>query len=293
MVGNPRYRFIQHDVREPIELRVEQIYNLACPASPKAYQADPIKTNLTSVLGARNLLELARSTGARMVHASTSEVYGDPLVHPQSETYWGNVDFTGPRACYDEGKRCAEALISDYRRVHGVDCRVARIFNTYGPGMREDDGRVASTFIIEALQHLDITVQGDGSHTRSMCYVDDLVDGLVRMMAAEPAPSGPVNLGNPDEIEVVAFARRVIEGTGSNSKIVFGPEAIDDPHMRRPDISRAQAELGWAPRVTLADGLALTIDYFRWRLATKSAAVGQAGCSSGPAHRKPLVESEG
>jgi UDP-glucuronate decarboxylase len=274
--GRPGYRFIEHDVREPISLSVGQIFNLACPASPRAYQADPIKTTLTSVLGVRNLLELARATGARMVHTSTSEVYGDPLVHPQPESYWGNVDFTGPRACSDEGKRCAETLIYDYRRVHGVDCRVARIFNTYGPRMREDDGRVVSSFVVEALQDLDVTVEGDGSHTRSMCYVDDLIEGLTQLMAAQSAPDGPVNLGHPREISVLEFARRVIEATGSSSKIVFGPEAIDDPHVRRPDISRAQRLLGWSPQIPLEDGLARTIAYFRGRLSQRAPAAAQA-----------------
>ncbi|WP_293677727.1 UDP-glucuronic acid decarboxylase family protein [uncultured Phenylobacterium sp.] len=282
-LDHPAYSFIEHDVREPIALQVDQIYNLACPASPTAYQADPIKTNLTSVLGARNMLDLACSTGARMVHSSTSEVYGDPLVHPQPESYWGNVDIVGPRACYDEGKRCAEALIADYRRMRGVDCRVARIFNTYGPGMREDDGRVVSTFVVEALQNRDVTVQGDGSHTRSMCYVDDLVEGLIRMMAVEPAPSGPLNLGNPDEISVLDFARRVLEATGSRSRLVFLAEAVDDPHVRRPDISRATFELGWVPRVALDAGLARTIDYFRGRSATASLSQRLDGDRAAPA----------
>lgn len=283
LAAEPGFRFVLHDVREPIDLEVDRIFNLACPASPPAYQATPIKTTLTSVLGARNMLELALARGARMLHASTSEVYGDPLVHPQTETYWGNVDILGPRACYDEGKRCAETLVADYQRVHGVDCRVVRIFNTYGPGMRVDDGRVVSTFVTQALQGVDITIQGDGSHTRSMCYVDDLVEGLVRMMAAAPAPDGPVNLGNPREISVRDFAQMVLAATGSASRLVFQAEAIDDPKVRRPDISRARRLLGWSPQVPLEEGLARTIDYFRGRLS------GEAG----PGSRTPEAEAAG
>ncbi|MFC3071459.1 UDP-glucuronic acid decarboxylase family protein [Phenylobacterium soli] len=272
--SHPDFRFVRHDVREPAHMlaleNIGQIFNLACPASPVAYQAQPIKTLETSVLGVRNMLQLAMARGARMVHTSTSEVYGDPQVHPQPETYWGNVDMNGPRACYDEGKRCAETMIYDYRRVHRVDCRVVRIFNTYGPGMREDDGRVVSTFVVEALKGSDITIQGDGSHTRSMCYVDDMVDGLVRMMAVTPPPDGPVNLGNPREISVREFAMMVLAATGSDSRVVFTPEAIDDPRQRRPDISRAGRVLGWTPKTPLEDGLARTIDYFRGRMADRA-----------------------
>ena len=260
---HPNFKFLHHDVREPIQVRVDRIFNLACPASPPAYQADPIKTTLTSVLGARNMLELARTTGARLLHASTSEVYGDPLIDPQPESYRGNVNPVGPRACYDEGKRCAESLIYDYRRRFGVDCRVARIFNTYGPGMRPDDGRLVSNFVVEALRQQDLTIYGEGSHTRSMCYVDDLIEGLLRLMSSEATPDGPINLGNPREISVLDFARLVIRATGSRSKVVHLPEPIDDPCVRCPDISRARAELHWAPRVTLERGLEETIAYFR------------------------------
>ncbi len=260
-------RFIRHDVVEPIDLEVDFIINLACPASPPAYQRDPIKTTLTSVLGIRNLLELARTRGARLVQASTSEVYGDPLEHPQKESYFGNVNTMGPRACYDEGKRCAETLIYDYSRIHGVDARVARIFNTYGPGMRIDDGRVVSNFIVQALRGEDVTIYGDGLHTRSMCFVDDLVDGLIRLMESAEAGVAPVNLGNPREISVVDFAELVIAMTGSSSRIAYLPEAVDDPHLRRPDITRAQEVLRWRPRVALEDGLRETIAYFRGQLA--------------------------
>ncbi len=261
-----RFDFIRHDVTEPIELRVERIFNLASPASPPDYQADPIKTTLTNVVGMANMLELARSNGARLVQASTSEVYGDPLEHPQTENYRGNVSITGPRACYDEGKRCAETLVYSYRHMHRTDARVARIFNTYGPGMRSDDGRVVSNFILEALQGHDVTIYGDGSNTRSMCYVDDMVEGLLRLMAVEHEHSGPMNLGNPREISVLGLARLVIEMTGSSSRITFLPEAADDPHVRRPDISRAQAALCWSPKVSLEQGLQPTIAYFRKRL---------------------------
>jgi UDP-glucuronate decarboxylase len=257
-----RFRFIHHDVVVPIDVRADYIFNLACPASPAFYQANPIKTTLTSVLGVQNMLELARASGARMLQASTSEVYGDPSVHPQIETYRGNVASLGPRACYNEGKRCAEALIYDHHRTHGVDCRIARIFNTYGPAMREDDGRVVSNFIVAALQGRDLTVYGDGSQTRSMCYVDDLVEGLLRLMDAEVPAARPFNLGNPSEISVVEIARRVIDATGSRSRIVHLAAPEDDPRVRCPDITRARTELGWAPRIALEDGLRLTIDHY-------------------------------
>jgi UDP-glucuronate decarboxylase len=262
LLQHEKFEFIRHDVTQPIDLRVNRIFNLACPASPVAYQADPIKTTLTNVIGTRNMLELTCSNEARIVQASTSEIYGDPLVHPQPESYRGNVSITGPRACYDEGKRCAETLVYDYHRVHGIDCRIARIFNTYGPGMRQDDGRVVSNFIVQALQNRNITVYGDGSQTRSMCYVDDLIEGLLRLMALDVAPDGPVNLGNPREISILDFAHRVIEATGSRSDIVHLPEAVDDPRVRCPDISRARTELDWKPLVALEDGLKATIEYF-------------------------------
>jgi UDP-glucuronate decarboxylase len=260
-------KFIFHDVVNPIDLQVDIILNLACPASPPAYQRDPIKTTLTSVLGIRNLLELARAKGARLVQASTSEVYGDPLEHPQRESYFGNVNTMGPRACYDEGKRCAETLIYDYSRIHGVDARIARIFNTYGPGMRVDDGRVVSNFIVQALRGEDVTIYGDGRHTRSMCFVDDLVDGLIRLMEFEDVGVAPINLGNPREISVAEFAELVVAMTGSPSRIVYLPEVVDDPHLRRPDITRARDILHWQPRVPLENGIRETISFFRAQLA--------------------------
>lgn len=264
---NSDFEFISHDVIKPIELKVDRIFNLACPASPPAYQSDPVHTTLTSVLGMHNLLELAKANNARILQASTSEVYGDPKVNPQKEEYRGYVNSMGPRSCYDEGKRCAETLMYDYRRAHGVDTRVVRIFNTYGPGMREDDGRVVSNFIVEALQNLDITIYGNGSHTRSMCYVDDLVDGLIRMMESDRDDCGPVNLGNPHEVSILDFAHLILELTGSKSEIAFLPDVTDDPHIRRPDISRAKAQLNWEPKVALEDGLRQTIAYFREKLS--------------------------
>jgi UDP-glucuronate decarboxylase len=266
--GHANFDFIRHDVTEPIDLRVDRIFNLACPASPPAYQADPIKTALTSVLGVRNMLELALAKGARILHTSTSEIYGDPLVHPQPESYRGNVNSMGPRSCYDEGKRCAETLLYDYHRVHGVDIRVARIFNTYGPGMRADDGRAASNFIVQALQNNDVTVYGDGTYTRSMCFVDDLIEGLVRLMNAEGDRPLPVNLGNPHEVTILSLAERIIAMTGSASKIIHLPNVVDDPRVRCPDITRAKAELGWEPKVALEDGLRATIDYFAQEIAS-------------------------
>jgi len=264
--------FIRHDVVDPIDLQVGFIINLACPASPPAYQRDPIKTTLTSVLGIRNLLELARAKGARLVQASTSEIYGDPLEHPQKESYFGNVNTMGPRACYDEGKRCAETLAYDYARIHGVDVRIARIFNTYGPGMRVDDGRVVSNFIVQALQDEAVTIYGDGRHTRSMCFVDDLVEGLIRLLELDDVGVAPINLGNPREISVAEFAELVIAMTGSSSRIVNLPEVVDDPHLRRPDITRAREILGWRPEVSLEDGLRTTISHFRARLAPSAGA---------------------
>jgi len=263
LINHPRYSFILHDVVEPIDLRVDRIFNLACPASPPAYQADPVKTLMTNVVGMRNMLELARRNGARVLQASTSEVYGDPLEHPQSESYRGNVDVSGPRACYDEGKRCAETLIDDYRRLHGADVRIARIFNTYGPWMREDDGRVVSNFIVQALQGHDLTIYGNGSQTRSLCYIDDLVDGLMRLMTHDGPYPGPVNLGNPVEMTILELADAVLRQTGSNSAIAHLPMPENDPRVRCPDITRARAVLGWEPRWSVTDGLAATIDHFR------------------------------
>ncbi|MGH6953680.1 MAG: UDP-glucuronic acid decarboxylase family protein [Alphaproteobacteria bacterium] len=260
--GRAGFESREHDVTLPFEAEVDEIYNLACPASPVAYQRDPIGTTRTSVLGALNALDLARRRAARILQASTSEVYGDPEVHPQAEDYRGNVNPIGPRACYNEGKRCAETLFFDYRRQHGVAIRVARIFNTYGPRMRADDGRVVSSFIVQALTGEPLTIFGDGNQTRSFCYVDDLIEGIVRLMAASDDPAAPVNLGHPGEVTIKALAERVIEITGSRSRIVSRPLPGDDPARRRPDISRAEARLGWAPTVGLDEGLGRTIAYF-------------------------------
>lgn len=262
LLTNPYFEFIRHDVTEPIRLEVDQIYNLACPASPVHYQYNPIKTAKTSVLGAMNMLGLAKRTEARIMQASTSEVYGDPKVHPQPESYWGSVNPIGIRSCYDEGKRLAETLFFDYHRQNGVDIRVIRIFNTYGPRMNPSDGRVVSNFIVQALRGEDITVYGDGTQTRSFCYVDDLIDGMVRMMAAEDF-TGPVNLGNPGEFTMLELAEKVVALTGSSSKIVHEPLPSDDPAQRRPVIDLAKEKLGWQPTIDLEEGLERTIAYFR------------------------------
>ncbi|WP_349961622.1 UDP-glucuronic acid decarboxylase family protein [Rhizobium sp. ZPR3] len=264
------FSFIRHDVIASLDLPVSEIYNLACPASPPHYQADPIHTMKTCVFGSLNLLELAALHQARIFQASTSEIYGDPLVHPQPENYWGNVNSFGPRSCYDEGKRSAETLFRDFHAQHGVDIRIARIFNTYGPRMRPDDGRVVSNFIVQALKGQDITVYGDGSQTRSFCYVADLINGFVRLMADQTSIHTPVNLGNPAEFTVRDLAEQVIAITGSNSKIVHKPLPIDDPRQRRPDITIAKRELGWEPSVALADGLKSTIAYFERQLVRPS-----------------------
>lgn len=260
--------FINADITNSIDLKVDQIYNLACPASPVHYQYDPIMTAKTSFLGALNVLELAKKNKARVLQASTSEVYGDPLIHPQTELYRGNVNAIGPRACYDEGKRIAETLFFDYQRQYGVDIRVVRIFNTYGPNMLEDDGRVVSNFIVQALNNEDITIYGDGTQTRSFCYVDDLVDGLLKMMENDNF-SGPVNLGNPHEITVYELAQIIIEKTGSNSKIVYKDLPEDDPTKRRPAIELAKTKLNWQPTVTINEGLDRTIEYFKRRFDLK------------------------
>jgi UDP-glucuronate decarboxylase len=261
--GRNDLTIVDHDVALPFDLGTfEEIYNLACPASPPHYQADPIQTTKTCVLGALNVLEVARRSNARVLQASTSEIYGDPNVHPQRETYWGNVNPIGPRACYDEGKRCAETLFFDYSRAHGVNVRVARIFNTYGPRMRPDDGRVVSNFIVQALRGDDITVYGSGDQTRSFCYVSDLVDGLMRLMGSPDSVTAPVNLGNPGEFTVGELASMVVEMVGSRSNIVYHPLPVDDPRQRKPDISQAKRCLDWSPKVTLPEGLAKTIDYF-------------------------------
>ena len=259
----PNFELLRHDVTFPLYVEVDQIYNLACPASPIHYQRDPVQTTKTSVHGAINVLGLAKRTGAKILQASTSEVYGDPAVHPQQETYWGNVNPVGPRSCYDEGKRCAETLFFDYRRQHDLPIKVARIFNTYGPRMLPDDGRVVSNFIVQALRGEDITVYGDGSQTRSFCYVDDLVDGLVRLMATGHEVTGPVNLGNPGEFTIEELARQVVEQVGSGSAIVHRDLPADDPLQRCPDISQAKELLGWQPTVPLDQGLEHTIAYFR------------------------------
>jgi UDP-glucuronate decarboxylase len=259
--SNPRLEIIQHDVVLPMKFCVDQIYNLACPASPIHYQSSPIKTVLTSVMGSYNVLSLARDIHARVLQASTSEIYGDPLAHPQREDYWGNVNTLGPRSCYDEGKRVAETLFSDYHRESGVDIRIARIFNTYGPMMSPQDGRVVSNFVLRALRDEPITIFGNGKQTRSFCYVDDLVDGLIRLMNSDRF-IGPVNLGNPDERTVEELAALIINLTGSRSKIIYERLPIDDPTRRCPDVSLAKRSLGWRPTVALQQGLPMVIDYF-------------------------------
>ena len=266
LVAHPYFELMRHDISFPIHVEVDEIYNLACPASPVHYQFDPVQTTKTSVLGAINVLSLATRIKARVFQSSTSEVYGDPEVHPQPESYRGNVNPLGPRACYDEGKRCAETLFFDYKRQYGVSIRVARIFNTYGPRMHPNDGRVVSNFIQQALRSEPITLYGDGKQTRAFCYVDDMVEGFLRLMAAPDTVTGPINLGNPEEITMRELAERVIRLTGSKSRIEFRPLPQDDPLQRCPDISMAKRTLDWAPRVPLEEGLGRTIDYFR-RLA--------------------------
>lgn len=262
LLGNSRFELIRHDVTEPILLEVDRIFNLACPASPVHYQYNPVKTIKTNVMGTINMLGLAKRVKARILQASTSEVYGDPVVHPQSEEYWGNVNPIGLRSCYDEGKRVAETLMMDYHRQNGVDIRIIRIFNTYGPRMALNDGRVVSNFIVQALKGEDITVFGNGQQTRSFCFVDDLIEGMIRMMNKE-AFVGPVNLGNPNETTILEFAQRIIELTGSGSGIIYKPLPSDDPKQRQPDISKAKENLNWHPQVPLHDGLKKTIDYFK------------------------------
>ena len=259
---HPSFEFVRHDVIDPFKFEVDQIYNLACPASPPHYQYNPIKTTKTSVMGAINCLGLAKRVKARVFQASTSEVYGDPEVHPQSESYWGHVNPIGRRSCYDEGKRCAETLFFDYHRENGVDIRVVRIFNTYGPRMLPDDGRVVSNFIVQALRGEDLTVYGDGTQTRSFCYVDDLIEGFVRLMN-QTETVGPMNIGNPGEFTMLELAEKVLEQVGGRSKIVHKPLPADDPKQRRPDITQAKKILGWEPKVPLDEGLAKTIEYFR------------------------------
>ena len=264
-LNNPNFELVRHDVVEPILLEVDQIYHLACPASPVHYQYNPVKTIKTNVLGTHNMLGLAKRVKARFFLASTSEVYGDPHQHPQKETYWGNVNPIGIRSCYDEGKRVAETFTMDYHRQNKVDVRIVRIFNTYGPKMLQDDGRVVSNFIVQALKGNELTVYGEGSQTRSFCYVDDLVDGFVRMMGCENF-IGPVNLGNPEEYTILDLAKKIIAMTGSKSKIAFMPLPSDDPTQRRPDITLAGEKLGWKPKVSVDDGLRKTIEYFKKEL---------------------------
>ena len=263
LIGNPHFELLRHDVTFPLYVEVDEIYNLACPASPIHYQFDPVQTTKTSVHGAINMLGLAKRIKARILQASTSEVYGDPDVHPQREEYWGRVNPIGIRACYDEGKRCAETLFFDYWRQHRLPIKVARIFNTYGPRMHANDGRVVSNFIVQALANEPITVYGEGMQTRSFCYVDDLIEAFVRLMASPEEFTGPVNLGNPGEFTILALAKMVIEFTASKSKIVFKPLPSDDPLQRQPDISLAKGTLGWEPKVALEAGLKRTIEYFR------------------------------
>jgi UDP-glucuronate decarboxylase len=267
LLGGARFEAMRHDITFPLYVEVDEIYNLACPASPVHYQYDPVQTTKTSVIGAINMLGLAKRVGAKILQASTSEVYGDPTVHPQTEDYRGNVNPMGPRACYDEGKRCAETLFFDYLRQHRTRIKVARIFNTYGPRMHPNDGRVVSNFIVQALRGEDITLYGDGNQTRAFCYVDDLVDGLIRLMTTTEDVTGPINLGNPHEVAVRELADRVVQLTGSGSRTVFMPLPQDDPTQRCPDITLARRVLGWEPSVRLDDGLSNTIDYFRRLLA--------------------------
>ena len=276
--GNPRFEFIRHDVTFPLYLEVDEIYNLACPASPIHYQHDPVQTTKTSVHGAINMLGLAKRTHAKILQASTSEVYGDPTVHPQTEDYRGNVNPIGPRACYDEGKRCAETLFFDYHRQHRLRIRVARIFNTYGPRMHPNDGRVVSNFIVQSLRGEDLTIYGDGSQTRSFCYVDDLVEGLMRLMDAPDGVTGPINIGNPGEFTIRELAEKVIAMTGSKSKLTFLPLPQDDPLQRKPDIAKAEQHLGWHPTVALDRGLERTVAYFEGLLHRNESApaVGRA-----------------
>lgn len=262
LLGNPYFEIIRHDITFPLYVEVDEIYNLACPASPIHYQRDPVQTVKVSVHGSINMLGLAKRLGIKILQASTSEVYGDPTVHPQPETYWGNVNPIGLRACYDEGKRCAETLFFSYHRQHKLRIKVVRIFNTYGPRMHPNDGRVVSNFIVQALKGDDITVYGDGLQTRSFCYVDDMIDGIIKMMNSDDSITGPINLGNPQEFTILDLAKKVIELTGSRSKIVFKPLPQDDPMQRKPVIDLAREKLGWEPKIALEEGLKKTIEYF-------------------------------
>ncbi len=269
LLDNPYFEFMRHDITFPLYLEVGQIYNLACPASPIHYQLDPVQTTKTTVHGAINVLGLAKRINAKIFQASTSEVYGDPEVHPQVESYWGRVNPIGVRSCYDEGKRCAETLFFDYHRMHGVNIKVARIFNTFGPRMHLQDGRVVSNFIVQALKGENITIYGDGTQTRSFCYVDDMIDGFIKLMKSGPDVTGPINLGNPNELTIHAMAEKIISLTGSSSKIEFKPLPSDDPCQRQPDITKAKNELGWEPTIELEMGLGKTIEYFEYKLSGK------------------------
>jgi UDP-glucuronate decarboxylase len=270
LLGHRHFELMRHDVTFPLYVEMDQIYNLACPASPIHYQRDPVQTTKTIVHGAINMLGLAKRTGARILQASTSEVYGDPDLHPQPESYWGNVNPIGIRSCYDEGKRCAETLFFDYWRQNKLEIKVARIFNTYGPRMLPNDGRVVSNFIMQALQGKDITIYGDGSQTRSFCYVDDLIDGLIRLMNSPVELTGPVNLGNPGEFTILELARKVLDKVGSGSKLVTLPLPEDDPMQRQPDISQARKALGWEPKLPLDQGLDATVEYFRQQIEVQA-----------------------
>jgi UDP-glucuronate decarboxylase len=265
LLSNPEFELIRHDITFPLYVEVDEIYNFACPASPIHYQFDPVQTTKTSVHGAINMLGLAKRVKARILQASTSEVYGDPEVHPQKEEYWGRVNPVGPRSCYDEGKRCAETLFFDYHRQHGLEIKVARIFNTYGPRMHPNDGRVVSNFIVQALAGEDITIYGDGSQTRSFCYVDDLIEGIVKLMGTEASFTGPVNIGNPEECTMRQLAELIVKLTGSKSQLVYRSLPADDPKQRCPDVSLAAAHLNWSPRISLEVGLRRVIDYFSGR----------------------------
>jgi UDP-glucuronate decarboxylase len=267
LLSSPRFEIMRHDVTFPLFVEVDRIFNLACPASPVHYQFDPVQTTKTSVHGAINMLGLAKRVRAKILQASTSEVYGDPEVHPQPEEYWGRVNPIGIRSCYDEGKRCAETLFFDYHRQHNVAIKVIRIFNTYGPRMHPNDGRVVSNFIVQALQGQDITIYGRGEQTRSFCYIDDLVDGMIKMMDSGDDVIGPINMGNPRELTIIELAEKILSLVGGKSKLVFKPLPGDDPKQRQPNISKAKSELGWEPKVSLEDGLARTIDYFRQQIS--------------------------
>jgi UDP-glucuronate decarboxylase len=296
LMANERFRFICRDIVRPLQLDVDEIYNLACPASPAHYQADPIHTTRTCVLGALNVLDLARRCGAKVLQASTSEVYGEPEMHPQREPYWGHVNPIGVRSCYDEGKRCAESLFFDYHRSHGVAIKIARIFNTYGPRMQADDGRIVSNFVVQALQDQPLTVYGDGRQTRSFCYISDMIEALIRLMDTADGVTGPVNLGNPHEVPVIELADRVIAMTGTSAPIAFKPLPPDDPSRRRPDIDYARRTLHWEPRYPLDQGLAATVDYFRAALGAQAQGAVATGGGTGrgrPRSAPELAEAYG